>query len=277
MQAPAIAVRPVDFDHVMHLIQDRMGTYKSVFTPAQVDINENAMTFVSRQPLRVKALGPPPLPGEPKDPNDNFFTVSTQFLLKSPTVEKRVFISQGPNEKARVRFVLRHEAQAYEQFLYRGLGVPVQVYNRAEEMLVYFQTTDVNGTIDMKEWIYARQPNCPQGSRYTWSVKSEEFYRRLVLEPGEKGTVDIQRQVVIKEIDAHDYAKQRHVIDVINRSGLKNFHIEGEDTIGKILPVFYITKEGKRKPAALRLDGRNELTIEINEPAKSYPLLIESD
>lgn len=263
----AVVVRPSDFDHVMQLISAAVKGGPVNDSITQVDLSRDVVTFISRQPLKFK---------KDKLTADDFFTVRTQFFLKSSTVEKRVLINQGSEEEARLRFFLKHQGEAYQQFLYYGLGVPMQIYNSAGDMFVYFQAVGTNGEIGMREWIYARYPNSRQGSRYSWLVKSQEFYRRLVLEPGEKGEVDIKRQVVIKEVDANDYAKQRHIIDVVKRLGIKNFHIKGEDTLGKIQPVYYVTKEGIRKSAMMRIDGHDELTIEIDEPPEQYPLLIES-
>ena len=270
--ADTIAVRPPDFEQAMRLISGRMNLNKVV--PPQVDVNDQSVIFTSRQPLRNKQ----PVPeGEQKIEEDDFFIVRTQFFTKSSTVEKRTISSQGREDGARLRFTLKEGPERFEQFFYDGLGLPMQVYNRSSEMIVYAQFTKED-TIETKEWIYARRPNGPKGSTYHWKVRSDEFYRRVVFAAGEKGEVNIERQVVVQGIDAHDYARQRRTIDSIHKvGGPGGFYIKGEDVVGKIPPVFYITREGKRKSASFELADRNELVVRINEPPGSYPLLIESE
>lgn len=268
-----IAVRPSDFDEVMDLIKDKVDIRAATRMPVQVQVGGNSMAFISRQPLFNKKSLPA---GFLESEDDKFFIVRTIFLFGTPTVEKRVIISQGPEEDARLRFILENGDEAFEQFLYDGLGLPMQVYNRSGEMIVYMQAAAPGGTVEMKEYIYARRPNCPRGSRYVWDVKSEEFFRRLVLKPADKGAVDIQRQVIIREVDANDYDHQRNIINSIHKI-MPQAHIKGEDTIGTIEPVYYITREGQHKKAEFVLQGRDKLIVQINEPASSYPLLIESD
>lgn len=269
-----IFVRPQDFDQVMTLIRGQVN-WPSSFKPPQVDVNDRVLTFISRQPLQVKSEPPP---GEPREETDDFFIIRTQFNLQSPTVEKRVMISQGRDEEARFRLILRPDGQgAFKQFLDTDMGFPVQIYDRAQEMVVYAQVPDASGGAELKEWIYARTPNCAQGSRYSWMLTSEEFFRRLVLMPGPEGTIEAHRHVVIQGVDPLDYAKQRHIIETIHKAWPSGkFHIRGEDIVAQIPPVFYVTREGRRKRADFDLAGRDELVLQIHEPASSYPILIES-
>ena len=273
--ADPIVVRPADFDQVIALISSRVDARRVATLAPKVDASDEAVVFMSRQPLLVKKAVPD---GQERTERDDYFFVKTTFFVKTSTIEKKVWVSQGTDrdDEVRLRFTLSNDRKAFEQFLYSGLGIPMQIYNRGDDMFIYCQSLSDKGAVDMKEWIYARKPNSPYGSRYHWKVVSEEFYRKLILEPDPSGVVDIKRQVIVQGIDAHDYVKQRHAIDVIKKVGKGQFSISGEDTIGQVQRVFYVTREGKKKAAQLRISNRNELEIQINEPAQSYPLLIES-
>ncbi len=279
----SIAVRPPDFEKVMTLVLARLDVAASLKARQQVEVNERSVTFISRQPLLMfKPLSGPLLTlasNKPINDESLTFIARTQFLVDSPTIEQRIFLSQGKDrdDKARMRLILRHDGEPFQNFVYSGLGIPMQIYDRSGEMFIYGQAVGADGTVDVKEWIYARRPNDPQGSRYRWTIKSEEFYRRLVLASGKDGHVDIQRQVVVQGVDPLDYAKQRHIIEAIHKAAPGKFYISGEDIIGRMPPVFYVDREGRRKSANFVLNGHNELVIEINEPANNYPLLIGPD
>ncbi len=279
--ASHIVVRPADFDHVLGLIRQEVDVRRLLLSKVLVDANAHAVTFTSRQPLK-KSQGPlGPRMGFEDDEKD-FFEVKTIFLLDSPTIEKKVLLSQGVgrDDQARMHFTLTTDMdKPFAKFMHNSLGLPMHVYERPGEMVIYMQYADPDAEdASLKEWIYARKPNHSQGSRYVWKVQSEEFFKRIVLLPNEKGQVGMRRQVVIPGVDVNDYAHQRRVIDAIQSiEGGGKFYIAGEDMIGTVEPVFYITKEGRRKSAVLKVIGRNELSIEIDEPAKNYPILIESN
>ncbi len=271
----SIVVRPDDFDAVMALIDQRVDLRRAAKFAPKGGVSGNKSTFGPWVALAVKKT---PRKGQVHPKVDDKFIVYTVFMVKSPTIIKRVQISQGHgrDDKAMLRLVLDDERQPFDNFFHTRLGVPMEIYNRPGDMFVYLQAPTGPNAIEMKEWIFARRPNCPEGTRYRWKVISEEFYRRLVLEPGKDG-VKIQRQIVIQGIDPNDYAKQRHAIASIKKVMQNKVYISGEDTIGTIEPVAYITREGRRAWAQYRILNRDVMEMIIHEPPQSYPILIESD
>ena len=266
--ARSIVVRPADFDRVMGLVRARVDIPKTLRASAHVDVGADTVTFSSTTPLNSGA----------KD----VFSVTTQFYVKSPTVEKRIIVNQGnydfqQDNMARMRFLLEYDGHPFDQFVYSSWGIPALVYNRDGEMIVYLQAADTDGSVEVKEWLYARKPNCPEGSRYVWRIQSEEFYRRLVFEPAGDGSVNIQRQFIVKGISAGDYERQRHIIEVVRKVSHNRMKIKGEDTVGQVEPVFYVTREGVKKRVNLSVRDHHDLVVEINEPASAYPILIESE
>ncbi len=259
--ADNIPLQPHDLELVLKIIAQRNNGLM-LKDEASVDINDVAVTFSSGA----------------KD----HFNVKTQFYLHTSTIDKRISISRGDKDlkdldmSARIRLTLDNEGRSFKQFLYKGWVVPVYVYDREEDMFIYVQTKDGKGGVVTKEWIYARKPNCPQGSIYSWKVLSEQFNRRFVFEADENGAVRLKRQVVVAGIDPNDYDKQRHAVDLIHKVSKGEWYISGEDVIADVPSVIYQTKEGVRKKAAFNIQNHNSMVEVIHESAANYPLLIES-
>ncbi len=206
------------------------------------------------------------------------FVVTTKFLRRSSTIDKYVEIIQGeePDDMVHMRVALDNQGQAFKQTLLDIKGVPVQVYDRPQDIFAYMQSAGRDGKIELKEWMYARQPNCLQGTCLRWFIKGDDFNRRLIFDVNQQGKVDIQRQMVIAGTGPMDYQKQRHVIEAVKKV-LKNMnvHIAGEDVVGGVQPVYYWTKEGVPKIGRMRLAGKEVLDVLINESPEAYPLLID--
>ena len=98
--------------------------------------------------------------------------VQTKFVRDSGTIDESVQVKQGLETKC-TRFILDNENKPLAQALLTWEGHPVQVYDREDETFVYMQMPDKSGGIKLKEWIYARQPNCAQGTCLNWKIEGE--------------------------------------------------------------------------------------------------------
>lgn len=274
-----LSALPADFDRAFKQIAAKSKNMGMTFPPeqgAQTQVTADHIKFTSFMPLE-KPISP--MPGDiigGSGQSDGLFRVDTIFARNSQNIIKRVQISQG-KEGARLRYTLINQGEPFEQTAELISGLNVQVYNRPQDMFVYFQTAE-GRQVQTKEWIYARAPNAVKGSAYQWILTTEEFKRRLVLNYNDSdGTIDLQRQIVVDGIDPQDYVKQRRSVQALKTAFKKDIrlHIVGEDTVGKIPPVVYWTKEGIQKKADLVISNRSHLSIEIHEPPGAYPLLID--
>lgn len=252
------------------IYNERQGIQPGLTTKSE--INENAVIFTNQIPLDspIESFRDP-------DNKKQFFGVSTIFLRKSSTIEKRVHVEIGPEEIARMRFVLNQpDKPAFNQYVFSDAGQGWQIYESPTDIYFYTQITLPNGEIQVKEWIYAIKPNSAQGSEYHWKVFSEEFNRFLELEAEPDGSVALQRHVMVKYVEAGNYQEHKRIVAVV-REALKDvpLYIHGEDKIGRVLPVTYLTREGIEKKGVLEVNDEKNLTILVQEPPSSYPLVID--
>lgn len=235
-------------------------------------VNDNAVIFTSQTPL----VTPIDSARDP-DRKEQFFSLSTIFLRKSPTIEKRMHLQLGPEEIARMRFVLKQPGQTWlTQSMYQEDNQGWQVYESPTDIYFYAQTQSAPEQIEVKEWIYAEKPNAPGGSEYSWKFFSEEFDRFLEFESQPDGSVALQRYPMVKYVKADDYKEHKRLIGVV-REAMKEAHpyIHGLDRVGTVLPVVYETREGIAKKGAIKVDDQKNLTVMVREPESSYPLLID--
>ncbi len=270
-----IVIEPADFSRGVGRLKQRLDLKQFHYHTANVDVSDEQIVFNSILPLKTKNS---PQDGFTHQRQDDFFMLKTSFYRKAQSLVKGVWMSQGPSrdEKAQLKFVLQGKGREFQSFVDYSLGFPLAVFDRQEDMFMYSQLNTDTGEVLTKEWIYARSPNESSGSVYHWRIYSEEFYRKLVFVPQANGELHIERQVLVSNVDVNDYAKQRHLIDVVNKVGKGQWRISGEDTLASVGKVMYITKEGQRKEAFMRVNGVDELEIQINEPAQNYPILIEA-
>lgn len=240
---------------------------------SKFEIEDNFVAFTDEMPL----LKPVDSPRDP-DKAQQTFSVRTTFLRKSPTIEKRVHVRQGPEEFSRMRFIF-HPAQKKEhlaQYTFKDDGQAWQIYEGASDVFFYTQKKTKDNEVELKEWIYAEMPNHRRGSVYEWDLYSEEFNRFLEMDAGDDGSVSLKRHVMVGGVDPKDKEEQKRVVGVV-RTAMKNIpvYIHGEDVIGRIEPVRYWTREGIAKTGSMRVKNATHLTVSINEPPSSYPLVID--
>jgi len=126
------------------------GTSSAIGKPV-VTTSPQTTTFSSTQPL---------------------VSLKTSFLRNSATIDESIQVNQGPESK-NSRFILDNEGRPLEQALLSWQGMPVQVYDRQDETFAYMQMPDNGGGVSIKEWIYARQPNCAEGTCFNWKINGD--------------------------------------------------------------------------------------------------------
>ena len=239
----------------------------------QCEVNDNAVIFTNQMPLKtpVESMMDP-------DKKKQSFAVSTIFLRKSSTIEKRMHIALGPEETARMRFVLK---QPFKQWQFTQYAVQEkeqgwQIYENPTDIFFYTQTQTPDDEIQVKEWIYAQKPHSRRGSEYHWKISSEEFDRFIEFELQPDGSVALQRHVMVKYVKAGDYKEHKRIVKVV-RQAMKDvpLYIHGEDKVGRVLPATYLTREGIQKKGFFKVSDGKNLTLLVREPESAYPLVID--
>ncbi len=240
---------------------------------SQFEVADGFISFSDEMPLQKPVESP-------RDPEgkQQTFSVRTIFLRRSPTIEKRVHVRQGPEDMARMRFIYRPPGQKQNmpQYTFQGDAQAWQIYEGSKDVFFYTQEVSSEGEVQLKEWIYAEAPNQRKGSSYDWDVHLEEFNRFSELQVDQDGSIAIQRHVMVGGVDPKDKKEQKRVVGVV-REAMKNIpiYIHGEDVVGRIQPVRYWTREGIAKQGVMRVKNATRLTVMVREPASAYPLVID--
>lgn len=175
--------------------------------------------------------------------NANGRTLETKFNKNSNTVEKEITVNNSYSFDMKLQGL-----ESYCQSVYAGANGDTKVYSGENELITYTQSANT-GDASLKEWIYALAPNNGTNSLYTWD---------LTLTSG-NGWLEFTKQ-------ADGSVMLYYVV-----------HSADGDTLtalGQLDPLVYFTAQGSEKQANYIING-STLSISVNEPTESYPLLID--
>ena len=203
--------------------------------------------------------------------NGQDMTISTNFYRKTPTVDKRLFIDY---DKAHymVSALLKNPKVSYTNVVYAQGNLQWLLYDNGTDVIAYRQHAKDKETIELKEWIYAREPNVLFGSRYEWEYKA--MGRNIVLESMKDGSVGMYQEMVINGIDNNDRPKREHIIGTVKKA-MPQVKINDKPLTAILEPITYWTRDGIMKKGKFIINDRQNLTVTVDEPATSYPLLID--
>ncbi len=203
--------------------------------------------------------------------NGKDLSISTNFYRKTPTVDKKVFINYDTTSYM-FTGLLKNAKMPFKSVVYTEGALQWLIYDNDVDVIAYRQHAKDKDTIELKEWIYARKPNSKYGSRYEWQYKS--MGRNVVLESAKDGSVSLYQEMVINGIDKNDRKKRDQVMTTVKKA-LPDYKIMDKMLTAVLEPVTYWTNDGIKKQGKYKILDQKTLTVIIDEPATSYPLLID--
>ena len=197
------------------------------------------------------------------------------FSEKSPSIGKHVRLKLGADE---CTFSATLQSPGpYTHVIKKINGADALVFFNDEEVFVYTQTTDSRGIIELKEWIYARKPNVPQGSQWVWNFKAEPWDWPLTLDMNPDGTAKVNRHTPTPPgmpIDIRPRYQYMLNMMLKFKGGdpvKKYFPFSGE--VSSIPPAVFWNKEGIKRQADI--GTLNMSQVNINKPKPTHGLDFE--
>jgi len=248
--------------------QNELGEVYSVNT--SLETSEGIVGFTSRMDMEGDARG---LFSHGSGMEESI-AIHTLFDTNSPTVKKRNVVKCG-REMFSYTATLQHGGEPYKQTVEKRGLASYQVYYSDNETILYSQGKDSKGNISLKEWIYTSSPNAEGGSRYLWDFKSDISANSLTMSEGADGSVELYSSMPVRGENSIDPRQRASVLKTVNAALGDKISVGNNRLITKIYSPVYWTNQGQKKAGALRIMGSNTLSVVINEPLSSYPLLID--
>lgn len=166
------------------------------------------------------------------------FGLETRFK-DSETITKELSITKE-QQKFQLTMTLQSD-QGFDQTVYKSDLGDTKVFVRKDQKdLVTYTQPHKENTLQLKEWIYALEPNTETGSRYEWALQSKS---PLTLLPMPDGRLKVKSGTVV---------------------------------VAYFEPIEYYTATGEQKTVPYQIGtNQNSIVIEIPEPVENYPLLID--
>ena len=232
--------------------------------------------------------------------------VTTNFVNDSTSVQTNFSVTQKDvTEEFTVNMLGDAE---YTQSVYRHANGDTKVYFNDNDILTYTQTGTTG--VELKEWIYARQPNTIEDpiegpivdpiedpmadplaitntttepvaySSYAWQFNPKDTAKQIILEQNEDGSVNIYSSVISNEInwggmniDEMGLTEEEKAQTIADFNSALNKDAE-KTLIGRLETPWYITADNEKKAASYEVVG-NIVKLKITEPAENYPLVID--
>lgn len=274
--------------------QKQLGVPVKKDSESQVQINQDRFSVSITVPFRPKdkpednSIHPASVPektesSQPKTlTEEKNISISTSFFRKTPTVEKQ-FIIQSPRMSYLFRAMLDStgipgslpDSLASKKFSNETLQLGDQwwlIYDNDTDVIAYNQGEGEDSSVELKEWIYAREPNAPTGSRYNWSFSA--MGRRAHIKPVDDKRVGVHQDIVINGLAPDNEKERERIIGVVKKAMPYAYVLESPLT-AVLEPVVYWTNDGIKREGRYEITGRNTVSIAIDEQKKNYPLVID--
>jgi len=202
------------------------------------------------------------------------FEVRSLFDVDSPTIRRLTRMLQGPFSASVVTTLMNYH-EPFKQYDVHYLGHDLKIYEGKYDVFVYGQFLKDNGEVELKEWIYAKEPNSIFGSEYNWEYRSSEIKRFVYLKEDDTGALGLYRYMTMSGVGGgDDYSHRLHIIDVIETVMPSTVHVDGDNQLARILPVSYQKADGTFAEGSYRAQGR-KLFVTVNESKNAYPLIVD--
>jgi len=242
---------PVDLPVILKKIKDAEG--KQGFTDLQGDLSETD----DRAALMARI---------------NQLAIITSFALKSSTIEKEVSMKQG-GQSIDFTAVLEQSGNGFNHLVDYKQNWKI-VFFRKQDVFIYSLEKDVSGSTFLKEWIYARSPNAPSGTCYTWKFLSTPFGWPLTVEQGADNLWALYRNMPISDVHFSDLKQREHISSVVHKL-LPKVYFPFHELLVEIPVIQYTTMEGDKRTGVMKADSQGGLSLCAPASVNDYPLLID--
>jgi hypothetical protein len=197
---------------------------------------------------------------------DNSLHVRTDFDANSDKLKKTIS-AEYAGQRAQFTATLQDNTP-FVQRAYRDNGRDIYSYSNDQDIFIYSQVKSENGDLSLKEWVSANYRS--DSLDYTWDFQNSDPSRSIAMEANPDGSVSVYQTAAIS--GAKD-ADRKRVMESVRRA-LKDNGLQDRQLISRLEPAVYWTAQGERKQGVWRADGES-VTLSIEEPQSSYPLLID--
>jgi hypothetical protein len=246
-----ILIAPPDLDDVLNQIATRQKNTLSSEANAKIILKDDEIVFTF--------------------PFKNV-VISDSFGAKTPDVIRHI---QVQTEKDGYRFVaiLKHTAQEYKNLIRQVNDQDALIFFNDKEIIVYTPNVK-DGHMELQQWIYAREPNSSEGSRWEWIFKSESWEWPMTMAAGEKGEMKINRNLPVPPFFTIDRkAKDQHLLNMMIKfksdDPIKQYFPFPEE-ICTLPPAKVLNKEGIQKNMDIHVS--NSPVINPNRPKPKHGL-----
>jgi hypothetical protein len=194
-------------------------------------------------------------------------------------------------------------SKEYDRVIRQVGGIDALIFFNDEEVFVYTQTLSA-GRLAFQEWIYARKPNGPRGSQWSWVLKADAWHWPITMEAGEDGVTRVNRHLPFAGIPIDQKARHNYMLQMMLKFKSGDYvkkYFPFSESVASIPPVRFWNREGierqanvgvmntsvvdpdKPKPEhGLDFNAWNDYwqsvyTIAVSAPPQEYPLLIGSE
>ena len=241
-----VAVVPPELDKVILKIEERQNGLQVPATAAKIVVKDNQIVFV----LPLGKKGP------------------VYFDEQSQTIDRHVYLNNDRDSYA-FEVILHNEGQVYHHVVRPIHGVDALFFFNDTEFFVYTQTTGDNGSLELKEWIYALKPNVENGSRWEWVFKSEKWHWPLTIEMEKNGIATIHRNMPFVGIPIEDKARSQYMLDMMikfkRNEPLKKYFPYSEEVVS--MPAARcLTNEGVSRVVDIDVQNLSVISADIPKP-----------
>lgn len=239
-----MVVVPPDLDAIIKKIEQRqLHSGKLPDTPAKIIYNDHQVLFV--QPNGSEA--------------------SIVFNRQAKTMEKHFKLKSTDDGYAFV-VILQGDQGAYDYQVHKIHGAEALFCFGQKDVFIYTQQEGKNGIIELKEWIYALQPNVSDGSQWSWIFKSEPWQWPLTLEMDQQGGV-VNRNMPFAGIPINGKARSQYMLNMMvafkKEEPVKKY-FPYVDPVVKFPKAYVISKEGMRR--AVDVSVMNITVDHVDQP-----------
>lgn len=198
--------------------------------------------------------------------------IVTTFSLKSPTIEKRITMKQGSQDTA-FTAVLDQTGKSFKHLVDYQKNWKI-IFFRHQDVFIYSLQKDHDGNTFLKEWIYARAPNTPSGSCYTWKFHPDPFGWPVTVEQETGGQWGVYRNMPVSDVHFSDFKKREHISSVVHKL-LPKVYFPFHELLVEVPTVEYRTMEETKRIGILQANGNDGLAVCAPASTSDYPLLID--
>ncbi len=188
------------------------------------------------------------------------------FSGKSKTIAKHITLRDGDDPYA-FSVLLQKTGADYNHVVQKINGADALVFFKDEEVFVYTQAQGEDGRLHLKEWIYARKPNAPDGSFWEWIFVADQLQWPITLDMDQNGQAMVYRNMPIAGFPIDVRARYNYMMQMMLKStdNIKKFFPFKEE-LATIPPTEFWTREGIKLPADVAVSNTSDYDVSQLEP-----------